>query len=92
VLVDDDALVEALTAGKLGGAGLDCFVIEPLPTTSRLLEAPNLLLSPHVAGQDHESAAGAGSLACECLARLYRGEEPPPGCLINPTIWPGWKW
>jgi phosphoglycerate dehydrogenase-like enzyme len=92
VLVDDDALVEALTAGKLGGAGLDCFVIEPLPTTSRLLEAPNLLLSPHVAGQDHESAAGAGSLACECLARLYRGEELPPGCLINPTIWPGWKW
>jgi D-3-phosphoglycerate dehydrogenase / 2-oxoglutarate reductase len=92
VLVDDDALVEALVEGQLGGAGLDTFVVEPLPTTSRLMEAPNLLLSPHVAGQDHESAAAGGSLACECLARLYRGEEVPPGCLVNPAIFPGWKW
>ncbi|HEX4144781.1 MAG TPA: phosphoglycerate dehydrogenase [Pirellulales bacterium] len=92
VLVDDDALIEALVSGHLGGAALDCFVVEPLPTTSRLLAAPNLLLSPHVAGQDHESAAAAGSLATECLACLYRGQELQPGCLVNPAIFPGWKW
>ena len=92
VLVDEEALADALAEGQLGGAGLDCFVVEPLPVTSRLNQVPNVLLSPHVAGQDHESAAAAGSLACECLAQLYHGKEVPPGCLVNPTIFPGWKW
>ncbi|HTU25663.1 MAG TPA: phosphoglycerate dehydrogenase [Pirellulales bacterium] len=92
VLVDEDALADALVEGQIGGAGLDCFVVEPLPTTSRLNQAPNVLLSPHVAGQDHESAAGAGSLSCECLARLYHGQELPPGCCVNPTVLAGWKW
>ena len=92
VLVDEEALCDALVAGHLAGAGLDCFVVEPLPTSSRLNKLPNVLLSPHMAGQDHESAAGVGSLACECLVRLYKGQEVPPGCLVNPSIFPGWKW
>jgi hypothetical protein len=45
-----------------------------------------------MAGQDHDSAAGSGSLASECLARLLRGQEVPTGCLVNSKIWPGWKW
>ena len=92
VLVDEEALAEAIESGHLGGAGLDCFVVEPLPTTSRLNRLPNVLLSPHMAGQDHDSVVGSGSLTCECLARLYRGQEVPPGCLVNASIWPGWKW
>lgn len=49
-LVDEPALAEALKAGRLGAAGLDVFTVEPLPATSPLLGAPNLVLAPHVGG------------------------------------------
>ena len=47
-LVHEDALVQALTKGWIAGAALDVFDEEPLPADSRLLDVPNLLLSPHV--------------------------------------------
>lgn len=54
--VDELALAELLTSGHLGGAGLDVFGHEPLPADSPLLQAPNVLLSPHVAGYSDRSA------------------------------------
>ncbi|CAB9503572.1 Glyoxylate/hydroxypyruvate reductase [Seminavis robusta] len=47
LVVDEDALVDALKAGKLKGAGLDVFAMEPLPTSSELWRLDNVLLSPH---------------------------------------------
>lgn len=47
-LIDETALVAALEAGELAGAGLDVFETEPLPADSPLWDAPNLLLTPHV--------------------------------------------
>src|SRR5690606_35968940 len=53
-IVDSAALEEALRSGHLGGAGLDVTDPEPLPDGHSLWSAPNLIISPHVAG-----AAGA---------------------------------
>lgn len=49
-LVDEDALVETLAAGRIAGAGLDVFREEPLPASSRLWAMPNVILTPHVSG------------------------------------------
>ncbi len=47
-LVDEDALVEALRAGRIAGAGLDVYDVEPLPQAHPLRGAPNTLLTPHI--------------------------------------------
>ncbi|MFK5582491.1 NAD(P)-dependent oxidoreductase [Serinicoccus sp. LYQ131] len=48
--VDEEALVEALAAGRLAGAALDVASVEPLPSSAALWEAPNLWITPHSAG------------------------------------------
>lgn len=47
-IIDDDALIAALTEGRIGGAALDVYDEEPLPAHHRLKQAPNLLLTPHL--------------------------------------------
>jgi phosphoglycerate dehydrogenase-like enzyme len=47
-LIDTPALVEALREGRIAGAGLDVFDVEPLPAGHALLSAPNALLTPHL--------------------------------------------
>jgi len=46
-IVDEEALVKALKSGRLGGAALDVFEIEPLPSASPLLKMDNVMLAPH---------------------------------------------
>lgn len=48
--IDEDALADRLDEGKLGGAALDVFSTEPLPSNSRLWNTKNLLITPHIAG------------------------------------------
>ena len=63
-VLDEDALAAALTAGHLGGAGLDVFATEPLPATSPLWSAPHTILTPHIAG-----LGGAGEQRIALSAR-----------------------
>lgn len=76
--IDEDALVAALSAGRLGGAALDVFATEPLPADSPLWDAPNTLITPHAAGgrpvgvEQAVRANIAHFLAGEPLERLVK--------------------
>lgn len=61
-VVDEAALAAALRAGRLAGAALDVFEQEPLPPGHPLAGAPNLILTPHIAGATVESNARVSSL------------------------------
>ena len=73
-LIDEGALVKALAQGAIGGAGLDVFAYEPLPTDSPLLRLDNVVLTPHVAGPAPETAR---DLAARELADALRRSVGP---------------
>lgn len=59
-VVDETALITALSSGDIGGAGLDVFEVEPLPSGSPLWQLDNVIISPHVSGNSasyHDLAA-----------------------------------
>lgn len=70
--VDEDALVEALENSQIGGAALDVFDKEPLPGSSKLWKAPNVIVSPHAAGGRPQ---GAEVLIAENLRRFQAGQD-----------------
>jgi (S)-sulfolactate dehydrogenase len=67
-VVDEAALAESLHAGRLGGAAIDVFDEEPLPAGSPLGAAPNVLLTPHIAGVTVESNERVSALIAERVA------------------------
>jgi D-3-phosphoglycerate dehydrogenase len=83
-LIDEDALFEALSAGKIGGAGLDVREQEP-PTDNRFAPFDNVILTAHLAGVTVETNAAMSAMACESILQAARGEQPHG--LLNPDAW-----
>jgi phosphoglycerate dehydrogenase-like enzyme len=72
-IVDENALTDALRAGRLAGAAIDVFAEEPLPETSPLWNAPNAILTPHVAGLGPGYMERLTEIFAENLDRLEQG-------------------
>jgi phosphoglycerate dehydrogenase-like enzyme len=72
--VESSALAEALATGAIAGSALDVFEGQPLPASSPLLSAPNLLLTPHIAGATHETVERHSRIITGEIERFVAGE------------------
>jgi len=73
-VVNEPALLEALNEKRIAGAGLDCVWEEPLPAASPLWTIPNVLITPHTAGETRKYEDNVLDLLMENLGRMWRGE------------------
>jgi D-3-phosphoglycerate dehydrogenase len=72
-IVDEAALADALREGRIAGAGLDVYEVEPLPEDSPLWELENVILTPHVAGMSQNRPRPTLELFCDNLRRYQEG-------------------
>jgi phosphoglycerate dehydrogenase-like enzyme len=75
-LVDEAALFEALTAGRIGGAGLDAFAQEPPDPTDPVFQLPNVVTLPHIAGATDGTSRRRAACTAENVDRIAQGLEP----------------
>ena len=75
-LVDEAALARALGSGRIGGAALDVLEGEPPDPESAIFDAPNLILTPHMAGSTQECLEAIAAWAGEDIARVLSGKKP----------------
>lgn len=74
-LIDQEALIRALDAKQIAGAGLDVVTPEPLPKDSRLWDFENVILTPHISGGMENYLERATELFCENLKRYLNGKR-----------------
>ncbi len=75
-LVDEDALIEALTSGRIAGAGLDVYTHEPA-VDSRLFAIPNVVLLPHLGSATFEGREASGERVIANIRMWADGHRPP---------------
>jgi D-3-phosphoglycerate dehydrogenase len=76
-LIDEQALADALTDGRVAGAGIDVYVKEPLPADSPLRSAPNTVLTPHLGASTTEAQDKAGIAVARSVKLALRGDFVP---------------
>ncbi len=82
-LIDEAALLAAIEAGHLAGAGLDVFEAEPPLADSPLRRHPRVICTPHVAGVTDNSLVSMGVMAAECIVAVLRGDPVPSERLVR---------
>ncbi len=89
-LVDEQALVDALEQGNIAGAALDTFAVEPPGFDHPLVQHPEVISTPHSAGNTVEVASHQGESISGALLQLIQGE--PPSCVLNPETLTSFDW
>ncbi len=84
-LVDEAALLDALDQGRLAGAGLDVFAVEPPAIDNRLRTHPAVIATPHSASVTQEGRRRMEEMAMDRLLTFFRGERPAD--IVNPRAW-----
>lgn len=84
-LVDQQALYEALRAGRIAGAGLDVFETEPTDATLPFRELDNVVLAPHAIAQTTDAFRDIGHMAVTSILDVFAGRRPHG--LLNPQVW-----
>ena len=74
-IIDEDALYDALKGGKIAGAALDVFAVEPA-RKNKLFELDNLYVSPHIGASTKEAQKRAGQVTAEQVQLVLTGQKP----------------
>lgn len=82
-VIDEDALLRGLESGKIGGAALDVFEVEP-PLENPLLNHPRFLATPHLGASTEEAQRYASVIACEEVIKVLKNE--PPRYAVNMPV------
>jgi D-3-phosphoglycerate dehydrogenase len=85
-VIDQEALIAALQAGSIAGAGLDVFEREPLEAGSPLACMENVLLTPHTAGMSNSSQIAVRHRTVRNIAAALVGQWPETRDLVNPEV------
>lgn len=85
-LIDEAALIDALNAGQIAGAGLDVVTTEPLPAGSPLRKLENVLLTPHCAGISDMAVTLMLNRCIDSILAIKDGQKPPQDLLLNPEV------
>jgi D-3-phosphoglycerate dehydrogenase len=83
-LLDEDALYEALSEGRIAGAALDVMKVEPTDPASRLLKLDNIVVTPHIAGASHQVRYRGAEIVAKNVENLMAGL--PIDGLMNPQV------
>lgn len=75
-LVVEDALIDALNSGKLAGAAIDVTRVEPIASNHPLLDAKNLIITPHIGGSAYDVQVVGTNMVCDDLRDWLNGEKP----------------
>ena len=84
-IVKEAALYEALTSGRIAGAGIDVFEVEPPPVSNALFALPNVIMAPHVAGVTVEAVSRMSEQTARNILSVLDG-DPIRQNIINQDV------
>jgi len=86
-VVDEKALIDALQNGRIAGAGLDVFEVEPVAADNPLLKMPNVLLTSHIASYSEEGDVAHQARTLEIISHVVDGHLPERKVVINKDLY-----